>query len=225
MKKHITLSAYLFLALLTMAETEAFAQTQYVVESINNGTRSIYVRAGPREIAIGTLYSGSGFRKQQTSSQDSRYWWGRAGGNAQLCGWIDSSFLTPGGSTNITCGGSGVDAYGIPVRDWLLANLAKRINDYFATKPGNGTWLKSDGEGTNATANFYLYGNYDGTSFHNQYSTLFPDDKFVLWRWIHKSGEAVMVRLTNDGESVWGFMRRDKLRTYLPYADGIFRDD
>jgi hypothetical protein len=189
------------------------AQT-YTVTAVD-----VYVRAAPGGFMIGTLYNGDHFRKQQSNSG---YYWGRAGGTAQICGWVDAGSLTPGGTVNTTCGGSGSTATGQAARDFLLANWARRVNDYI---PGVFYVGGDSGSRTHIVSGLsaHLYGNYDGVSFHHQITTTALTSSANLdWRWISDSDEAVVVKLENGP---WAFMRRDKLPTNLPYKDGNSRPD
>jgi hypothetical protein len=200
-------------ALLALSSSPALAQT-YVVTA-----NDVYIRSNPNGFAIGTLYSGDSFRRQQTSGA---YYWGRCGGTAQMCGWVSNGSLTSGGSVSITCGGSGSTATGIDSRHHLLANWAKCVNDYVP-----GQWYIGGDTPNNVDINpgmtAHLYGNYDGTSFHHQITTVALDSTASLaWRWVSDSGEAVMVKQTNGP---WAFIRRDKLPTTLKYKDGVFRTD
>ena len=108
---------------------------------------------------IGTLFSDDSFRWKQTNGSD---FWGRCGGTAQMCGWVPSTYLTPGGSANIVCGGSGSTATGVGSRQYLLANFAKCVNDYV---PGVFFIDSSSGNRVHIPAGLTanLYGNYDGT--------------------------------------------------------------
>lgn len=201
-------------AIVALSATAAQAQTYLVTAN------DVYIRAAPNGFAIGTLFQGNSFKRQQTGSLG--YYWGRCGGNAQTCGWVSSDYLTPGGSVSITCGGSGSTATGLPARQHLLANWAKCVNDYV---PG----VMYEGGDTPNNVDIvpglsaHLYGNYDGTTFHNQLTTVALDSTASLaWRWVSDSGEAVMVKQTNGP---WAFMRRDKLPATLKYKDGVFRTD
>jgi hypothetical protein len=200
-------------ALFAAISSTAFTQT-YVVTA-----NDLYVRAAPNGFAIGTLYSGDHFRRQQTSGA---YYWGRCGGTAQMCGWVSNGSLASGGSVSIVCGGSGSMATGIEARHYLLANWAKCVNDYVP-----GKWYLGGDTPNNVDINpgmtAHLYGNYDGTSFHHQITSVALDSSASLaWRWVSDSGEAVMVKQTNGP---WAFIRRDKLPTQLRYKDGVFRTD
>jgi hypothetical protein len=200
-------------ALAVGISTTATAQT-YVVTA-----QDLYVRSNPQGFAIGTLYQGDSFRRQQTSGA---YYWGRCGGTAQMCGWVSNGSLASGGSVSIVCGGSGSTATGIESRHHLLANWAKCVNDYVPGKWYLGGDTPSNTEilpGMTA----HLYGNYDGDTFHHQITTTALDSSAnIAWRWVSDSGEAVMVKLEGGP---WAFMRRDKLPTKLRYKDGVFRTD
>jgi hypothetical protein len=201
-------------ALFALSSTGASAQTYLVTAN------DVYIRSAPNAFAIGTLFQGNSFRRQQDGSLG--YYWGRCGGNAQMCGWVSSSYLTPGGSVSITCGGSGSTATGIGSRQHLLANWARCVNDYVpgVMYVGGDTPNNVD---INPGMTAHLYGNYDGTSFHNQLTTVALDSTASLaWRWVSDSGEAVMVKQTNGP---WAFMRRDKLPNTLKYKDNVFRTD
>ena len=192
----------------------ALAQTYQVTAN------DVYIRAAPNGFSIGTLFLGNSFRRFQTGSLG--YYWGRCGGNAQMCGWVSSASLTPGGSVSIVCSGSGSTATGIDARHYLLAAHAKCVNDYVP-----GQWYIGGDTPNNVDINpgqtAHLYGNYDGTSFHNQLTSVALDSSAQLaWRWVSDSGEAVMVKQT-DGP--WAFIRRDKLPNTLKYKDGVFRTD
>jgi hypothetical protein len=168
---------------------------------------------------IGTLYANDSFRWKQTNGSD---FWGRAGGTAQMCGWVPSAYLTPGGSATVVCGGSGSTATGVGSRQYLLANFAKCVNDYVP-----GVFFIDNSSGSrvhiNSGETAHLYGNYDGTTFHHQITTTALDSSANLdWRWISDSGEAVVVKLENGP---WAFIRRDKLPTQLRYKDDVFRTD
>jgi hypothetical protein len=168
---------------------------------------------------VGTLYGNDSFRWKQTNGA---YFWGRCGGTAQKCAWVASDYLTPGGTANVVCSGSGSTATGIGSRQYLLATFAKCVNDYV---PGVFFIDSSSGSRVHISPGMtaHLYGNYDGTSFHHQITTTALDSSAVLdWRWISDSGEAVVVKL-QDGP--WAFIRRDKLPTQLRYKDDVFRTD
>jgi hypothetical protein len=203
------------LVLLSAVAAQVSAQT-YVVTA-----NDLYVRAAPGGFAIGTLYQGDHFRRQQTSS-NGLWYWGRCGGTAQMCGWVGNGSLNQGGTVSITCSGSGSTATGLSARHHLLANWAKCVNDYV---PGQ-WYIGGDTPSTtqiNAGMTAHLYGNYDGTSFHHQITTTALNSSAQLaWRWVSDSGEAVMVKQENGP---WAFMRRDKLPTMLRYKDGNFRTD
>jgi hypothetical protein len=193
--------------------SSASAQT-YVVTA-----NDLYIRSNPQGFAIGTLYSGDSFKRQQTSGA---YYWGRCGGTAQMCGWVSNGSLASGGSVSITCGGSGSTATGIASRQHLLANWAKCVNDYV---PGV-MYVGGDTPNNvniNAGMSAHLYGNYDGASFHHQITSVaLTSTADLAWRWVSDSGEAVMVKQANGP---WAFMRRDKLPSQLRYKDGIDRTD
>jgi hypothetical protein len=202
--------------LITLALLPAASAQTYVVAATD-----LYVRSAPGGFMIGTLYSGDHFRRQQ-STGDGLWFWGRAGGTAQKCGWVQSAYLNSGGTVTTVCGGSGSTATGIAARQFLLANWAKCVNDYV---PGVIYVGGDSGSRTqiNAGQTAHLYGNYDGTSFHHQITTTALDSSATIdWRWISDSGEAIVVKLA-DGP--WAFMRRDKLPTQLRYKDGVFRTD
>lgn len=182
--------------------------------------QDLYIRAAPNGFAIGTLFYGNSFKRYQTGSLG--YYWGRCGGNAQMCGWVSSAWLTSGGTVNLTCSGSGSTATGLSARHYLLDNYAKCVNDYVP-----GKWYIGGDTPNNVDIlpgmTAHLYGNYDGNTFHNQLTTTALDSSAPLaWRWVSDSGEAVMVKLT-DGP--WAFMRRDKLPNTLRYKDGNYRTD
>jgi hypothetical protein len=204
-------------AVLSMSAVQAGAQTyQWKVKSSVN---DVYIRSNPNGFMVGTLYANDSFRWKQTNGA---YFWGRCGGTAQKCAWVGSEWLTPGGSANIVCSGSGSTATGIGSRQHLLATYAKCVNDYV---PGVFFIDSSSGSRVHIVEGLtaHLYGNYDGTSFHHQITSTSLDSSAVLdWRWISDSGEAVVVKL-QDGP--WAFMRRDKLPTQLRYKDGNFRTD
>jgi len=186
---------------------------------VRSDVTDVYVRSNPGGFMIGTLYANDSFRWKQTNGGD---FWGRCGETAQMCGWVPSAYLTPGGTANIVCSGSGSTATGIGSRQYLLATLAKCVNDYV---PGVFFIDSSSGNRVHIVAGLtaHLYGNYDGTSFHHQITTTALDSTANLdWRWISDSGEAVVVKLENGP---WAYMRRDKLPTSLPYKDGVSRTD
>jgi hypothetical protein len=202
-----------FAALIPVASAETY---QWKVRS---DVSDVYVRSNPGGFMIGTLYANDSFRWKQTNGGD---FWGRCGGTAQMCGWVPSAYLTPGGTANVVCSGSGSTATGIQSRQYLLATLAKCVNDYV---PGVFFIDSSSGNRTHIVPGLtgHLYGNYDGTSFHHQITTTALDSSANLdWRWISDSGEAVVVKLENGP---WAYMRRDKLPTSLPYKDGTSRTD
>jgi hypothetical protein len=123
---------------------------------------------------------------------------------------------------NTVCGGSGSTATGQAARDFLLANWARRVNDYI---PGVFYIGGDTGSRTHIVAGLtaHLYGNYDGVSFHHQITTTALDSSADLdWRWISDSDEAVVVKQVGGP---WAFMRRDKLPASLPYKDGNSRTD
>jgi hypothetical protein len=206
-----------FGAVISLFAVEASAQTyQWKVKS---SVSDVYVRSNPNGFMVGTLYGNDSFRWKQTNGG---YFWGRCGGTAQKCAWVASDYLTPGGSANIVCSGSGSTATGIGSRQYLLATFAKCVNDYV---PGVFFIDSSSGSRVHIVNGLtaHLYGNYDGTSFHHQITSTALDSSAVLdWRWISDSGEAVVVKL-QDGP--WAFMRRDKLPTQLRYKDDVFRTD
>src|SRR5690349_1863586 len=103
------------------------ASAQTYQWKVRSDVSDVYVRSNPNGFMVGTLYADDSFRWKQTNSSD---FWGRAGGTAQLCGWVPSAYLTPGGSANVVCGGSGSTATGIGSRQYLLATYAKCVNDY-----------------------------------------------------------------------------------------------
>lgn len=202
------------LCLVLTTASSAAAQTYTVT------AQDLYIRAAPNGFAIGTLFYGNAFKRQQTGSLG--YYWGRCGGNAQMCGWVSSEYLTSGGTVNITCSGSGSTATGLSARHYLLDNYAKCVNDYVP-----GKWYIGGDTPNNvdiiAGQTAHLYGNYDGTSFHNQITTTALDSSAQLaWRWVSDSGEAVMVKQANGP---WAFIRRDKLPNQLLYKDGNTRTD
>jgi hypothetical protein len=203
--------------LLSLFAVEASAQTyQWKVKS---SVSDVYIRSNPNGFMVGTLYGNDSFRWKQTNGG---YFWGRCGGTAQKCAWVASEYLTPGGSANIVCSGSGSTATGIGSRQYLLATFAKCVNDYV---PGVFFIDSSSGSRVHIVDGLtaHLYGNYDGTSFHHQITSTALDSSAVLdWRWISDSGEAVVVKLQNGP---WAFMRRDKLPTQLRYKDDVFRTD
>lgn len=86
----------------------AAAQTYQL--KVRSDVPDVYVRSNPGGFMIGTLYANDSFRWKETNGSD---FWGRAGGTAQLCGWVPSAYLTPGGSANVVCSGSGSTATGI----------------------------------------------------------------------------------------------------------------
>lgn len=193
--------------------TNASAQTYTVT------AQDVYIRAAPNGFSIGTLFSGNLFKRYSSSGG---YYWGRCGGNAQMCGWVSSGSLTQGGTVNLTCSGSGSTATGLAARHYLLDNYAKCVNDYVP-----GKWYIGGDTPNNVDIlpgmTAHLYGNYNGTSFHNQLTTVALDSSAQLaWRWVSDSGEAVMVKQTNGP---WAFMRRDKLPAQLLYKDGNTRTD
>jgi hypothetical protein len=203
--------------LLLSITTSATAQIyQWKVQS---SVTDVYIRANPNGFFVGTLYGNDSFRWKQTNGA---YFWGRCGGTAQKCAWVASEYLTPGGSADVVCSGSGSTANGIASRQYLLATFAKCVNDYV---PGVFFIDSSSGSRVHISPGktAHLYGNYDGNSFHHQITTTALNESAVLdWRWISDSGEAVVVKLQNGP---WAFMRRDKLPTTLRYKDDVFRTD
>jgi hypothetical protein len=199
------------------ALTSACAAQTYQWQ-VKSTVSDVYVRSNPGGFMIGTLYGDDSFRWKQTNGAD---FWGRCGGTAQMCGWVPSDYLTPGGSANIVCSGSGSTATGVASRQYLLANFAKCVNDYV---PGVFFIDSSSGNRVHIPAGLTanLYGNYDGTTFHHQIMTGLDSSANLDWRWISDSGEAVVVKLENGP---WAYMRRDKLPTSLPYKDGVSRTD
>lgn len=191
----------------------ASAQTYEVTSN------DVYIRAAPNGFSIGTLYDGDHFRRQQTSGA---YYWGRCGGTAQMCGWVSTGSLTPGGSVSIVCGGSGSTATGLSARHYLLDNYAKCVNDYVPGKWYIGGDTPS-GVDVSPGMTAHLYGNYDGNTFHHRITTTALNSSANLaWRWVSDSGEAVMVK---QAGGPWAFIRRDKLPTQLLYKDGNTRTD
>jgi hypothetical protein len=205
--------------LLVSAALTSVAAAQTYQWKVKSSVSDVYVRSNPGGFMIGTLYANDSFRWKQTNGGD---FWGRCGGTAQMCGWVPSTYLTPGGTANLVCSGSGSTATGIGSRQYLLANFAKCVNDYV---PGVFFIDSSSGSGVRVVPGLtaHLYGNYDGTSFHHQItSTPIDNSTFLSWRWISDSGEAVVVKEDNGP---WAFIRRDKLPTSLLYKDGVSRTD
>jgi len=204
-------------AIVSVFASSICAQTyQWKVKST---VSDVYVRSNPNGFMVGTLYANDSFRWKHTNGSD---FWGRCGGTAQKCAWVPSEYMTPGGSANVVCSGSGSTATGVGSRQHLLATYAKCVNDYV---PGVFFIDSSSGSRVHISAGLtaHLYGNYDGNSFHHQITSTALDSGAVLdWRWISDSGEAVVVKLQNGP---WAFMRRDKLPTQLRYKDDNFRTD
>jgi hypothetical protein len=195
------------------------ASAQVYQWKVKSSVTDVYIRSNPNGFMIGTLYANDSFRWTHTNGGD---FWGRCGGTAQKCAWVPATYLTPGGTANIVCSGSGSTATGIGSRQHLLATHAKCVNDYV---PGVFFIDSSSGSRVHIVSGLtaHLYGNYDGTSFHHQITSVALDSSAVLdWRWISDSGEAVVVKLQNGP---WAFMRRDKLPTTLRYKDDVFRTD
>ena len=203
---------------IVFAAFTSVANAQTFQWKVRSDVTDVYVRSNPGGFMIGTLYANDSFRWKQTNGGD---FWGRCGGTAQMCGWVPSAYLTPGGTANVVCSGSGSTATGIGSRQYLLATLAKCVNDYV---PGVFFIDSSSGNRTHIPAGLTanLYGNYDGTSFHHQILGPLDSSANLDWRWISDSGEAVVVKLENGP---WAYMRRDKLPTSLPYKDGVSRTD
>ncbi len=206
------MSKFLFaVAALVVLAPSAFSQT--VTRYVVNPGSSATVRYNPGGFVIGNLYEGAHTWPTQSYS-DSR--WGRAGGNCNKCGWVYNSPLSPSGTGSATCSGSGRTDFGLPVRQGMVAEWAKTLNDY---RPG--TFFEAgvdDGNFVRVTANVHYYGNYDGNTFRDQRTTVsVPANTAVYWRWVSKNGEAALVR---TGGAQWIFIRRDKLPASLPYSNG-----
>src|SRR5262249_59086008 len=92
---------FVFAALASAASAQTF---QWKVRS---DVTDVYVRSNPGGFMIGTLYANDSFRWKQTNGGD---FWGRCGGTAQMCGSVPSTYLTPGGTANVGCSGSGSTA-------------------------------------------------------------------------------------------------------------------
>jgi hypothetical protein len=211
-------AVWIAVGFLILAALTSVAAAQTYQWKVLSSVSDVYVRSNPGGFMIGTLYANDSFRWKQTNGSD---FWGRCGGTAQMCGWVPSAYLTPGGTANIVCGGSGSTATGVGSRQYLLANFAKCVNDYV---PGVFFIDSSSGNRVHIPAGLTanLYGNYDGTSFHHEVVTGLDSSANLDWRWISDSGEAVVVKLENGP---WAFMRRDKLPTSMPYKDGVSRTD
>ena len=72
----------------------ASASAETLQWKVQSSVSDVYVRSNPGGFMIGTLYANDSFRWKQTNGSD---FWGRAGGTAQMCGWVPSAYLTPGG--------------------------------------------------------------------------------------------------------------------------------
>lgn len=215
MKKHALLAVGTVLVLASLSQ--AFAENRYVTAD------SLYVRSNPRGFFVGTLfgnaYGNSGFYRQQTSGY---YAYGYAGGNFQGCGWVETQYTAPGGSTPAGCASAGFQGYGVASRQFLLANYARQVNDYI---PGRSLPLADGGNSVRIKPGVVagVYGNYRGGSHQNFYANI--DSRWPLaWRWVSQDGRSVAVNVyPGTSYAVWAFVRRDKLPDRLPYSDGVSR--
>ncbi|MGH8032724.1 MAG: hypothetical protein ACREO8_10260 [Luteimonas sp.] len=216
MKRFILPAVVLLSTLLPIVHTDA--------ENRLVSADSLYVRVNPRGFFVGTLYGNAlgnaGFYRQQTSGD---YSYGYAGGNFQGCGWVETQYTTPGGSTPAGCAEPGFNGSGDASRQYLLTYYARQVNDYI---PGQSLPLLNGGSpvriksGTSAGA----YGNYRGGMHQNFYFNI--DSSVPLaWRWVSDDGRSVTVNANpgDEANAIWFFVRRDALPDRLPYSDGISR--
>src|SRR4029079_14445130 len=120
-------AVWIAVGLLILVVFTSITSAQTYQWKVKSTVSDVYVRSNPGGFMIGTLYGDDSFRWKQTNGSD---FWGRCGGTAQMCGWVASDYLTPGGSATIVCSGSGSTATGVGSRHYLLANFAKCVNDY-----------------------------------------------------------------------------------------------
>lgn len=220
MRKSNLLLAGLALAITLTFVPEVSAQS-YVLRS---NVSQVSVRMNPGGFIIGTLYSSAGIYRTQTSSNGYHYY-GYCSGNYGGCGWVETTYIQPGGSTQAACFGGGFTGTGTASRIYLLDNYARNVNDYVANA-ATPLPLRDDGQFVRikpgATTGFY--GNYRGGQFKNAYSGTLTDAHAVYWRWISDDGQAVLCRFNlAPGYDFWGFIRRSSLPDKLPYSDGINR--
>lgn len=215
MRKLLSLAIGAMLVLVPMAQT--LAENRYVAAD------SLYVRLNPRGFFVGTLYGNAygnaGFYRQGTSGD---YIYGYAGGNFQGCGWVETRWTQPGGSSPAGCAHAGFQGSGSASRQYLLAHYARQVNDYI---PGQHLPLANGGSAVRIKPGMRagLYGNYRGGSHQNFYGYI--DASFPLaWRWVSHDGRSVAVNLwPGTDHAVWGFVLRDKLPDRFPYTDGVSR--
>lgn len=196
---------------------QASSENRYVAAD------SLYVRSNPRGFFVGTLFGNSyghaSFYRQQTSGD---YSYGYAGGNFQGCGWVETRWTQPGGSTPAGCDHAGFQGTGVASRQFLLTHYARQVNDYI---PGQNLPLVNGGNSVRIKPGISagIYGNYRGGSHQNFYAEI--DSSFPLaWRWVSQDGRSVAVNLWPGTEhAVWAFVLRAKLPDQLPYSDGVGR--
>lgn len=192
------------------------------VYTVRDGVTEVYTRLAPDAFITGTLYAGDRFSRQQNTSAND--WWGRCGGSAQLCGWVNStsesgaSLFISGGLQILFCSGSGYTQKGIELRRHLIATTGYCVNDYVPGKmyipeveTGERVFMKTG-------LNGYLHGNHVLNIFSHPYTNLglLTSNNELDWRYVTLDRNAMMMKLKGGP---WGFMKRNLFPDQLPYRD------